>query len=108
MSYVKQEKSDFIRHAPCPDCASKDNLAIYTNHTYCFGCHTHKFTNQNTETAPVVFEEKEKSDMIEGINEALPSRKIDSDTCRIFIMRLVLIMESLVISPIISIKITNE
>ena len=84
MNYVKQEKSDFIRHAPCPDCGSRDNLAIYTNHTYCFGCHIHKFTNQNTETAPVVFEEKEKSDMIEGINEALPSRKIDSETCRIF------------------------
>jgi len=84
MNCEKQEKSDFIRHSPCPDCGSRDNLAIYTNHTYCFGCHTHKFTNQNTETAPVVFEEKEKSDMIEGINEALPSRKIDSETCRIF------------------------
>ena len=81
MSYVTQEKSEFIKHSPCPDCGSRDNLAIYTNHTYCFGCHTHKFTNQKNQE---VKKEKEITDMIEGITEALPSRKIDSETCRIF------------------------
>jgi hypothetical protein len=32
----------FIRHAPCPKCKSKDNLAIYSDGEYCFGCHTAK------------------------------------------------------------------
>ena len=32
----------FIRHAPCPKCNSKDNLAIYSDGEYCFGCHTAK------------------------------------------------------------------
>jgi len=30
--------SEFIRHKPCPNCGSKDNLAEYTDHEYCFGC----------------------------------------------------------------------
>ena len=84
MNYEKLEKSDFIRHSPCPDCGSRDNLAVYTNHTYCFGCRTHKFTNQETASAVEKPKEKEVTNMIKGITEALPSRKIDSDTCRIF------------------------
>jgi twinkle protein len=32
-------ESEFLRHEPCPDCGSKDNLARYTDgHGYCFGC----------------------------------------------------------------------
>jgi len=84
MNYVKQEKSDFIRHSPCPDCGSRDNLAVYTNHTYCFGCHTHKFTDEQAAPAATTIKAKEKTNMIEGITEALPTRKIDSNTCRIF------------------------
>lgn len=30
--------SEFIKHAPCPKCGSKDNLGIYNDHVYCFGC----------------------------------------------------------------------
>lgn len=28
----------FIKHTPCPKCGSKDNLAEYNDHYYCFGC----------------------------------------------------------------------
>jgi len=28
----------FIKHIPCPSCGSKDNLAEYVDHYYCFGC----------------------------------------------------------------------
>ncbi len=31
--------SEFIRHEPCPKCGSRNNLAIYTDHKFCFGCH---------------------------------------------------------------------
>lgn len=31
--------SDFVRHESCPECGSKDNLAVYTDgHGHCFGC----------------------------------------------------------------------
>ncbi len=30
--------SEFLYHKPCPNCGSKDNLGVYTDHEYCFGC----------------------------------------------------------------------
>jgi twinkle protein len=70
----------FIRHAPCENCGSRDNLAIYQNHTYCFGCYDYKKTSGELPDLP----KKEITNMINGINEALPKRKIDSETCRTF------------------------
>ena len=37
--------SQFIRHHPCTECGSKDNLAEYTNSWYCFGCGYYKKKN---------------------------------------------------------------
>jgi hypothetical protein len=34
--------SKFIRHTSCPKCGSKDNLAEYDDHVWCFGCRYHK------------------------------------------------------------------
>ena len=34
-----ETKSKYVRKEPCPECGSKDNLAIYDDgHGYCFGC----------------------------------------------------------------------
>jgi twinkle protein len=31
-----------VRHAPCPECGSKDNVAVYDDgHGHCFGCEAH-------------------------------------------------------------------
>lgn len=30
--------SIFVEHRACPRCGSRDNLAVYTDHEYCFGC----------------------------------------------------------------------
>ena len=30
--------TNFIKHMPCTNCGSKDNLAEYEDHYYCFGC----------------------------------------------------------------------
>ncbi len=30
--------SEFLYHTNCPSCGSKDNLGIYTDHKWCFGC----------------------------------------------------------------------
>lgn len=28
----------YVRHEPCEHCGSRDNKAVYTDHSYCFGC----------------------------------------------------------------------
>src|ERR1035437_7929162 len=30
--------SQFLHHAPCKQCGSKDNLGVWDDHAYCFGC----------------------------------------------------------------------
>lgn len=29
---------EFLRHEPCPNCGSKDNVGVYSNGKWCFGC----------------------------------------------------------------------
>ena len=70
------DESKFLYHSPCSDCGSKDNLGIYTDHTYCFGCKITKYFNSQ-ETAPQNKIQKEVTDMIDGVIQALPKRKIN-------------------------------
>lgn len=37
--------SKFIRHTSCPKCGSRDNLAEYDDHVWCFGCKYYKTKN---------------------------------------------------------------
>ena len=81
MMEISNEK--FLRHAPCNNCGSRDNLAIYENHTYCFGCRIYLKTNgQTLDPQPII--KKEITNMITGITEALPTRKINAETCKVF------------------------
>ena len=41
------ETGEFIRHDACEKCGSKDNLAVYSDHTFCFGCKDHNFTTDD-------------------------------------------------------------
>jgi twinkle protein len=73
------EESKFLYHAPCPDCGSKDNLAVYTdNHTYCFGCKATKYSNTQEQIQQEAIQEK-ATDMIDGTIQALPKRKINQE-----------------------------
>jgi len=72
----------FIRHAPCNDCGSKNNLGIFTNHTYCFGCLMWKPLNENQITQTT--QRTQVLDLITGAVNALPKRKINSETCKKF------------------------
>ena len=74
------KEDNFIRHAPCNNCGSKDNLAIYQDHSYCFGCKIYIKHDGQTIDAPKP--KKVFKDMIKGITEALPKRKINSETCK--------------------------
>lgn len=43
-------------HLPCPDCGSSDALSDYGDHTFCFACGKHRFSNGKTEELDVAGE----------------------------------------------------
>ena len=71
----------FLGHAPCENCGSRDNLGIYENHTYCFGCHEFKVSKHLRLTKEP---EQVITDMIIGNIERLDKRKINEETCKVF------------------------
>ena len=79
MNHKTEDK--FLFHSPCENCGSRDNLANYENHTYCFGCHNYQKTNGDL---PEIIKEKKITDMITGQIEPLIKRSINEETCRVF------------------------
>ena len=73
------QQSKFLHHSPCENCGSRDNVGVWNDHTFCFGCQQYKKTN-----GELPQKQKIITDMIEGITEALPNRKIDEETCKKF------------------------
>ena len=72
--------SEFLRHEPCDNCGSSDGLAVYTDHNYCFVCHTHETTNgQQT----IVHNHQQRMSYI-GSAERLHKRNISEKTCERF------------------------
>jgi twinkle protein len=74
-------ESDFIHHAPCDSCGSKDNVAVYSDgHSYCFGCgkHTSIHIGEQMETESV------PSELITGDLSAISSRRLSLDTIKKF------------------------
>ena len=70
-------ESTFIRHDPCPSCGSKDNLAVYDTHSFCFGCEYREQTDGTTIEKPVT-----PTEFLTGEVQALSKRKITEDICR--------------------------
>jgi len=70
---------------PCPDCGSKDNLAVYTDGTYCFGCKVPSKTSEHGEEIIDVSTEPKRDynfmlKEIAGLSSSsLDSRKINKD-----------------------------
>lgn len=52
--------SIFVQHKPCPKCGSRDNLAVYTDHEYCFGCGYVLFYNYHERRLNNVKEQAQK------------------------------------------------
>jgi Zn ribbon nucleic-acid-binding protein len=50
-------ESVFLHMAPCPNCGSRDNLGVYSDHVYCFGC-----SYYNSEKHPQKFIKRKKDD----------------------------------------------
>ena len=84
---MNQQNNRFLHHVPCENCGSRDNLGVFVDdndelhHTYCFGCQQYKKLNGEL---PQYSKPKEITNMINGIIEALPKRKINSETCKKF------------------------
>ena len=79
-TYQSTGSSEFLRHEPCDNCGSSDGLAVYTDHNYCFVCHTHETTNgQQT----IVHNHQQRMSYI-GSAERLHKRNISEKTCERF------------------------
>lgn len=68
-------------HQPCDDCGSSDALSVYEDHTFCFSCQTHRWTNH----APDVQRTEVRSDLLPvGSYQDLPTRCLSEAICRKF------------------------
>lgn len=80
---MERDESAFLRHEPCPECGSRDNLSRYASgRAYCFGCSYWEpadgdRASSDTPRKPRVF------DPIEGTYQSIAdSYGIDITTCR--------------------------
>ena len=73
-------ESEFLHHAPCDNCGSKDNVAVYSDgHTYCFGCGV--ITNEKDILNPVKNVDK---NFLQYDIRQLPKRHLDVTTLQKF------------------------
>ena len=71
-----EDDSEIVEaHLPCEDCGSSNALSLYQDHTYCFSCSKHTWTNggskQVTDDTPV--------GITKGIYGTLKDRRISKD-----------------------------
>ncbi len=76
----------FLHHSPCENCGSRDNLGVWEDHTYCFGCRQYNTLNGEL---PKIKERTEFKDMIDGkvlisssneVNNTQPTRVLVETT----------------------------
>jgi twinkle protein len=73
-------ESAFVSHEPCPSCASKDNLARYSDgHGYCFSCEYFE-----TAEGEIKVSSKIEFTPLKGEYKALKARGITEETCALY------------------------
>lgn len=91
----EHEGSTFVRHEPCLNCGSRNNLGVFSDgHKFCFGCrHYERGTDPQSESDAGnstwrPFDRdgaaSEGQGFIVGTVQAIPNRRLDEDTCRLF------------------------
>ena len=71
------ENSEFSYHAPCFECGSKDNVAVYSDsHGHCFGCGHYYSTYEKQEVAM----KTTNKELVQGECKPLIKRKINKET----------------------------
>ncbi len=81
MSEFVNTRSEFVKHASCPSCGSKDNLAVYSDgHGHCFGC-GHWMPPDDYDNYDNYKEEMQQTQSIQtkGFVGALPERSISKN-----------------------------
>ena len=98
----KREPGVFLRHEPCPECTSRDNLARYVDGSaYCFSCEhweppTDSAPRKKMSNAEALFDESVpqetksvSSALLEGTHQALTKRLITAAICKQYDYRIV-------------------
>lgn len=85
--FVEADDSTCVRHDPCGQCGSSDNLAVYTDgHAHCFtpGCgfHTGPDEAAGSESRPGGRGARVGSGLVEVTPTALPKRRLTEATCQ--------------------------
>ena len=83
-----KSKSKYVRKEACPQCNSKDNMAVFDDgHTHCFGC-GYQFqpsSKKEKEFRPMPSAAKPKVELIKFVTpKALPKRGITEETAKLF------------------------
>lgn len=85
----EHEGSKCIRHEPCPACGSRDNLGRFSDgHAWCFGCGYYERATDSPERNGRTHRRgnmaSDSFTPLQGQITAIPNRRIDEDTCRLF------------------------
>ena len=86
---MTEDSNKYVRKSPCPECGSKDNLAVYSDgHAFCFGCHYRKPAPTETKPKSKIYYPKRQemaAPLIKFITpKALPKRGITEETAKFF------------------------
>jgi twinkle protein len=78
--------SKFLRHEPCPECNSKDNLARYDDgHATCFGCGYQEQPAKQEKLEPIQPMAPVITPLLDFVTtKALDKRGIQADTCKLY------------------------
>jgi len=77
-----REEGEFVRHDPCPQCGSRDALAVYNTGTaWCFSCSTH-IRDYDTSEQRIGEANMTRDSFVRGEYLDLGARKISKATCR--------------------------
>lgn len=81
---MQESESNFLHHAPCPNCGSSDANSVYDDgHQYCFSCQAYtpaSMCSIEPEAAP----KPVNSEFVTGLCLALTKRNIREETCQKF------------------------
>lgn len=81
---MSDSESVFIRKEPCPACGSRNNLGVYTDHAFCFGCDHWEPRGDNPAERKDRRPKMAAGLFYEGDFTALRARGITEETCRKF------------------------
>lgn len=84
--YYREKKSKYIGKGPCPKCGSKDNLAVYDDHVYCFGmdCGYHSSDPEQRVEEQELRKPRMNSKLSTGVYHRIKDRGISEETCRFY------------------------